>query len=534
MTIEFQGIAMLPTPNEKPCVYVVDDNADHLSLIALSLETSHALDVLGTNYIVQTFTDASDALASLPPDGPVVIICDYNMPGSTGLDWLPAFLKPNIGPVIMLTSSGDERIAVQAFRAGASDYLVKSDVIQSPDILYQSILKSLRLYKLDKCYEDLSRKLKITNAQLERKNERLSELTESAHRFVDNVAHEFRTPLTVIMEFASIISDGLGGPVTPDQNEYLQYISAATRDLAQLVDDFLDSSKLRARTLRVNRTPHTITELFESVRTAIQARAEGRKITMVEDIAHDTPQVFSDMEKAGRVILNLAINAIKFSPEGEKITLWAKPHTRGGVEIGITDRGPGLAPEQVTLACQRFQQIDDPLQNATKGFGLGLDIATQLIHLNLGELNIQSRQGVGSTFAFTLPQYDPQQIIDQYIEQMLASDKSINLSVLRVRVPADDTNADRSRKFLVSNCRPMDLVFDTDDRQNIILVGPASDANAWISRLESHWETTNKSNEDTSNRPIEIQWLGTWSGKSLSTHVPKQFMDQVNGVKACA
>lgn len=83
------------------------------------------------------------------------------------------------------------------------------------------------------------------NKELQKKNEKLTELTETAHRFVDNVAHDFRTPLTVIKEFSSIIADGLGGPVTEQQAEYLNFITTATRDLAQMVDDFLTAASSR-------------------------------------------------------------------------------------------------------------------------------------------------------------------------------------------------------------------------------------------------------------------------------------------------
>jgi len=518
----------------KTIAIVVDDNEDHLQLLAMSLSSDQAGETLEIDPSVQTYTDAAEALANLPAEGPAVIICDYSMPGSNGLDWLPDFLKPNIGPVIILTSSGNESIAAKAFRAGAADYLVKSDVMQTPDILFQSIQKSLRRYKLEQCNEELTRKLKTANTELEKKNVRLSELTDTAHRFVDNVAHEFRTPLTVIREFASIISDGLGGPVSSEQAEYLQYIISGTHDLSQMVDDFLDSSKLKTRSLRVDRKPHTVGELFDSIRPAIGARAKSKSITIAEDITPGLEEVFCDLEKAGRVIVNLTVNAIKFSADGGEVRLWAKPLAGGGAQIGVSDHGPGLSQEEIEIVCERFRQVGDPQRTSAKGFGLGLNIAKELIWLNLGQFDIQSEVGVGSTFAFTLPAYDTRQILDNYIAQIVEHDKSANLTVLRVSSPDQSVYSEQLRRFLTSNSQSMDMALSESDGESVLLIGSTAESKRWTDRLESAWINAIRSSQDASPQPIDILWLGTWSGPGLKDHVVSCVLDQTLGVRACA
>jgi len=295
-------------------VILIDDDPDHLDLIELALiGKSDSID----DFNVVTFLDPAEALTHLPAQGPAIIICDYSMPGSSGLDWLPDFLRQNIGPMILLTGQGDERIAAQAFRAGASDYLVKSVVIENPEILHQSIWQALRRYSLKQRNEELSRQLKIANGELEQQNTALTELTETAHRFVNDVAHEFRTPLTVIKEFASIMADGLGGEITEKQTEFLGHIIASSRDLAHLIDDFLDSSKLKARSLRVDRQRHSVTDILDAVRPMLRCRAASRRIQITEDIDPECLEVFADAEKAGRVLINLTVNAIKFAPHGE-------------------------------------------------------------------------------------------------------------------------------------------------------------------------------------------------------------------------
>jgi len=111
--------------------------------------------------------------------------------------------------------------------------------------------------------------------ELERKERRLAELNEMANRFVDNVSHEFRTPLTVIKGYSEVIETGLAGPVNDQQREFLRTVLDRTRDLAQMVDDLLDTSRLRAGHLRVDRRPTRINRILTTLRTTIQAKAQA-------------------------------------------------------------------------------------------------------------------------------------------------------------------------------------------------------------------------------------------------------------------
>jgi PAS domain S-box-containing protein len=152
--------------------------------------------------------------------------------------------------------------------------------------------------------------------QLERTNIKYAELYKTAQRFVEDVSHEFRTPLTVVKGYAEAIADGLAGPITGEQKEFLGYVSDRTRDLAQMVDDLLDSSKLRAGTMRIDRKPHRIEDILAHARLMIVSKAAANQITVVEDFASDLPEIYADAEKAGRVLVNFAVNEIKFSPTG--------------------------------------------------------------------------------------------------------------------------------------------------------------------------------------------------------------------------
>lgn len=337
--------------------------------------------------------------------------------------------------------------------------------------------------QLETQVEQRTAQLRDANREPELKNRRLADLTETAHRFVDNVAHEFRTPLTVIQEFASILEDGIGGPVSDDQLEYLGFIAGSTRDLAQMVDDFLDSSKLRAGALRVDRRAHRVTELLDKARPILHQRAASRSIVIDEQIAPDLEPICCDLEKAVRVVVNLTVNAIKFSPVGATVCLRARRGEEGEVWIDVIDRGPGIEPDELAVVCERFRQVGDPQRTSTKGFGLGLNIAKELVWLNLGRMDISSRVGHGSTFSFCLPTHQPTALVAHYVRHMREAEPETGFAVLAGQT-SDAEAANRWRERISGATRPTDLVMCADDGLTLLVIGATGDAGGWQRRIE--------------------------------------------------
>jgi signal transduction histidine kinase len=463
-------------------VVIIDDDRDHIELLTQFLESARRQHwPAGLKLLV--FTDPADALANLPP-GESIILCDYSLGGSCALDWMADFVRAGCGPVILLTSSGSEHIATQAFRQGVADYLVKSVVFDQPDVLVRSIKEALRRHRLERRNHDLSRQLKVLNAELVEKNKTLADLTDTAHRFVDDVAHEFRTPLAVIREFTSIINDKIGGEITAKQSEYLKHIDEASRDLATLVDDFLDTSRLRARTLRVDRAAHTVAQLFESVRSPLVLRAASKGISLRESIEPDLPRIFTDLEKTKRVLTNLVINAVKFSPAGSEILLSARRADQHSVEISVHDQGCGMSASDLSTIFRRFEQKDQARRAGVKGFGLGLSIANELTLLNLGRMRVNSEIGKGSQFAFTLPVDNRTSIVQRYFEH-ICTDAGARYVTLLKAVPVDRTmSIDDARAELVGVCYPWDLVLPNLAEGSLCIFGTTGEPDSWIDGLE--------------------------------------------------
>jgi PAS domain S-box-containing protein len=365
--------------------------------------------------------------------------------------------------------------------------------------------------------------LQAANELLALQNHRLEDLTERAHRFVDDVSHEFRTPLTVIKEYASLVSDGLGGAVTTQQSEWLEVIEGAAVDLNQLVEDFLDSSKLRTGRLRVDRRACSVKEIAHAAHSMISGKAAARHITVVQKIAPGLPLIFADEEKVRRILLNLLSNALKFSPEGSSVVLGAGLTAGGDVEFSVIDQGPGLVATAREQLFERFQTLPSALSPAVKGFGLGLNIVQQLVWLNLGSVRVESEVGHGACFSFTVPTCDAGHIMKRFFERIAEQEEPPQfIALLRFGVTGADANQiEVTRRCLVASTRPCDVVMVAKDGCSLVVFGPTGNVNEWRTRLaecavarnHNKGEWGGGGNGVASSEPIvvpEIEVLGCW------------------------
>lgn len=428
-----------------------------------------------------------------------------------------------------MTSSGDEGVAAKAFRRGAADYVVKSALMTDAELVRRSINESLRRFRLEQTNRDLARKLKRANGDLEHKNARLADLTDTAHRFVDDVAHEFRTPLAVIKEFASILADGLGGEVTEKQTEFLDFIVDATRDLATLIDDFLDSSKLRAQTLRIDRQAHNIHDLVDSVWPMLESRANVRRVTIERAVSADLPEIYADADKVRRTLINLVVNAIKFSPQGSNVRVSAETLGQHAVGISVADQGAGMSAEVLEALFERFEQALGGAPSDTKGFGLGLSIVRDLVAINLGSMNIDSTPGEGSTFAFTLPINNASSVIESVAALTKLRDPAAHLSVLKITStqPPQDIHALISR--VAAMCYSTDVLRPAPDGRSLIAIGDTRTPDAWRDRLLAADRVARARPGGQDHADLIIDTLGSWNVNAAQTALLELTRSQTAG-----
>lgn len=395
---------------------LIDDDRDEafLTLGLLSKSREESVDTTWESSI-------EDGLEALREESFQVILLDLSIDGAERLD---AFRTVNSAqfdvPIVVLTGCNDHSQAKEAVKLGAQDYLHKDDI--STHSLVRALRYAVERHRARSQQQCLLANLREANVALQDKNERLATVVKTAQQFVDNVSHEFRTPLTVIKEYCSMTREGFGGPVTDKQSSFLGTALTRIDDLTIMVDDMLDTSRLEAGLLRVWRQETEVNDIIDNVRSTLERRAESGGIILSIRAAEDLPKMYCDGEKLSRVLINLVVNACKFTPKGGEVAVVVQLSESGeAIEWLVADTGCGMSDDEVRRVCERFRQVGDG-QQMTQGFGLGLNIAKQLVELNLGELRIESELGRGSTFRFSAPVNDAQLLFRQFQQAQFDDD----------------------------------------------------------------------------------------------------------------
>jgi len=237
--------------------------------------------------------------------------------------------------------------------------------------------------------------------------------------FTSTVSHELRTPLTSVLGFAKIIKNRLETqvfPRLPDNDAKLtktvsvirgnvEIIVAEGERLTSLINDVLDISKMEAGRVEWKREPFEPERLVERAVAACSSLFHEGGPELRTDVAPMLPILVGDFDRLLQVIVNLISNAAKFTTEGH-VTVSAQ-RTGDGVELAVTDTGPGIDPSMHAAVFEKFQQVNEAQHNKPKGTGLGLPISRQIVRAHHGEIRLESAVGQGSRFYFVLPREAP-------------------------------------------------------------------------------------------------------------------------------
>lgn len=370
-------------------------------------------------------------------------LVDYKLPDIAGLEVLRRIMtiRPD-AVVIMVTGHGDEAAAVEAMKAGAYDYIVKSPYMGHLTTLPIVLREACDRHKLRQEREQLqtelwehARLLEERNAELRRANEELKRLDQMKSDLVSMVSHELRTPLATIKEFTGILSDQIAGPVNTDQQEYLTIVKANIDRLARIIDDLLDMAKIEAGRIVLNKGLVHVKPVVEHVLQSMNPLAEGRQIKLALDISDPVPGVLADQDKLTQVLMNLISNAIKYTSGPGKVTV-AVEQQANEVQFSVTDTGAGIAPEDLPKVFEKFQHFRRLPDSGMKSTGLGLAISKRLVELHGGRIWATSTVGKGSTFFFALPKYHVEEVFREYLRTGIeeARRKQSHLSTVIITV----------------------------------------------------------------------------------------------------
>jgi len=262
-------------------------------------------------------------------------------------------------------------------------------------------------------YQDISDR-KYAEEKLWQTNEQLMRATRLKDEFLANMSHELRTPLNAILGMTESLQEEIFGAVTPEQIKALQLIETSGTHLLSLIDDILDLSKIEAGQITLDLKTTSIDSLCNSSLSFVKQQSIQKHIHIETKFSQDLPEIHVDERRIRQVLINLLNNAVKFTPEGGKITVEitslaiAPPDTYAQtpqecLRIAVSDTGIGIAPNDIQKLFRPFVQIDSALNRQYTGTGLGLALTKRIVELHGGWVDLTSELGVGSCFAFNLP-----------------------------------------------------------------------------------------------------------------------------------
>ena len=247
--------------------------------------------------------------------------------------------------------------------------------------------------------------LAIQNARqfqdIEEKGRQLEVTSKHKSQFLANMSHELRTPLNAILGYTELILDNIYGEVPNKIQEPLRRLDKNGRHLLGLINDVLDLSKIEAGLLALSLKDYSMSEIVQSVVSAVEPLATEKKLALKVAVGADLPRGKGDDRRITQVLLNLAGNAIKFTEAGE-VRIEATVSDNVFV-VSVADSGPGIAEAEQQKIFEEFHQAESSSTRKKGGTGLGLSIAKRIVELHGGRIWVEFEPGQGSTFRFTLP-----------------------------------------------------------------------------------------------------------------------------------
>ncbi len=235
-------------------------------------------------------------------------------------------------------------------------------------------------------------------------NRALSELDKLKDEFLANTSHELRTPLHGMIGLAESLRNGVAGHLPPKAKYDLGLIVTGGRRLAALVNDILDFSKLQHRDLHLNRGSVDMRVLADVVLRIAEPLIGAKQLLLENAVSADLPPVYGDEDRLHQILLNLVGNAVKFTEYGcVLVTAFVDRNAPGFLTVQVVDSGIGIPQEKQTMVFESFEQAQGDDNRHYGGTGLGLAIVKKLVELHGGRVWLESQEGRGSTFSFTVP-----------------------------------------------------------------------------------------------------------------------------------
>ncbi|MBR7522645.1 MULTISPECIES: sensor histidine kinase [Pseudomonas] len=239
-------------------------------------------------------------------------------------------------------------------------------------------------------------------AELDIQADQLRQASDLKSRFLSYMSHEFRTPLGSILSITGLLTDELDGPLSAEQHRQVTFISTATRELSDMVDDLLDLAKIEAGRISISPAWFDMLDLFTALRGMFRPIVDATAVDLIFEEPTGLPRLYTDDKKLAQILRNFISNALKFTAQGE-VRVSAQLYGDDRIRFAVSDTGIGIAAELLDTLFEDFTQVDSPLQKRFRGTGLGLSLCKRFAMLLGGEVGVHSEPGEGSTFFVVIP-----------------------------------------------------------------------------------------------------------------------------------
>jgi two-component system sensor histidine kinase/response regulator len=371
---------VIPDPAGPPDILIVDDTPANLDVLAEMLEAQ--------GYRARPVPSGSLALQSARVQPPDLILLDINMPEMDGYE-VCQHLKAdehlkNI-PVIFISALRDTTDKVQAFNAGAVDYITKPFQFEEVKARVQT---HLHLYRMQK--------------KLEQQYAAIKKLEELKDNLTHMIVHDMASPIQTIGLAVDLVVSGEAGAGRANV-EVLSRASDAARNLSEMVNSLLDISRMESGQMPLHRTPADLRHLAGEAAETMGLLAGAKNIRL--SVQGPSAPLHGDTDLIRRVFINLIGNALKFTPEGGEVMVTVSA-SDGWAAAEVRDTGIGIPEECHERIFEKFGQIDAGPRTHERSFGLGLTFCRLAVVAHGGRIGVRSRLGAGSTFWLMLPVAD--------------------------------------------------------------------------------------------------------------------------------
>ncbi|MFJ4154129.1 sensor histidine kinase [Pseudomonas sp. NPDC089752] len=239
-------------------------------------------------------------------------------------------------------------------------------------------------------------------AELDIQAEQLRQASDLKSRFLSYMSHEFRTPLGSILSITSLLADELDGPLSQEQHRQVAFVSTATRELSDMVDDLLDLAKIEAGRITISPAWFDMLDLFAALRGMFRPIVDASAVDLIFEEPVGLPRLYTDDKKLAQILRNFISNAVKFTSRGE-VRVSAQLQGDNHIRFAVSDTGIGIPAGLLNTLFEDFAQVDSPLQKRLRGTGLGLSLCKRFASLLGGEVGVSSEPGIGSCFYVIIP-----------------------------------------------------------------------------------------------------------------------------------